>query len=132
MYGEGVRATLEGAGGIDVVALARTAAAGLEAVRALQPEVAVVDIGLPDASGLSVVAALQGTCRVLVLTSSDDDATVFAALRAGAIALRTPRAWRAVPRWRTSDRATPRPSRRRQHPLPLHGPRPCMGQGGAR
>ena len=53
-------------------------------MRALQPEVAVVDIGLPDASGLSVVAALQGTCRVLVLTSSDDDATVFAALRAGA------------------------------------------------
>jgi DNA-binding NarL/FixJ family response regulator len=84
MYGEGVRATLEGAGDIDVVALARTAAAGLEAVRALQPEVAVVDIGLPDASGLSVVAALQGTCRVLELTSSDDDATVFAALRAGA------------------------------------------------
>jgi DNA-binding NarL/FixJ family response regulator len=85
MYGEGVRATLEGAGGIAVVALARTAAEGLEAVRLLQPDVAVVDIGLPDASGLSVVAALRDLCRVLVLTSSDDDATVFAALRSGAI-----------------------------------------------
>jgi DNA-binding NarL/FixJ family response regulator len=46
--------------------------------------VAVVDFGLPDSSGLSVVAELHATCRILVLTSSDDDATVFAALRAGA------------------------------------------------
>jgi DNA-binding NarL/FixJ family response regulator len=84
MYGEGLRATLEGTTSIDVVALATTAAQGLEAARALQPDVAVVDIGLPDASGLSVVAELQASCRILVLTSSDDDATVFAALRAGA------------------------------------------------
>lgn len=84
MYGEGLRATLEGAGSIEVVALTRTAAAGLEAARAHQPDVAVVDIGLPDASGLSVVAELHPSCRVLVLTSADDDATVFAALRAGA------------------------------------------------
>lgn len=84
MYGAGVRATLEGTGEIEVVALAATAGAGLAAARAHHPDVAVVDIGLPDASGLSVVAELQGTCRVLVLTSSDDDATLFAALHAGA------------------------------------------------
>lgn len=84
MYGEGLRATLEGTGSIDVIALVRTAAEGIAAGREDPPDVAVVDIGLPDASGLSVVAELHPTSRVLVLTSSDDDATVFAALRAGA------------------------------------------------
>lgn len=84
MYGEGLRATLEGTGTMEVVALAGTAAAGIDAAAQLEPDVAVVDIGLPDASGLSVVAEVHDRCRVLVLTSSDDDATVFAALRAGA------------------------------------------------
>jgi DNA-binding NarL/FixJ family response regulator len=86
MYGEGLRATLEGSGEMVVVGLEASAAAGIAAAETLAPDVAVVDLGLPDASGLSVVAKLAAFdwCRVLVLTSADDDGSVFGALQAGA------------------------------------------------
>lgn len=87
MYGEGLRATLDGDPGLSVVALATTAAEGAAAARDLVPDVLVVDLGLPDGSGLSVVteaARTSPSSGVLVLTSYDDDQHVYAALRAGA------------------------------------------------
>lgn len=84
MYGEGLRATLDGDPDLDVVGLVTTAAEGSAAAATLQPDIVVVDLGLPDASGLTVVAAVAGTIPVLVLTSHDDDHHVYAALRAGA------------------------------------------------
>lgn len=87
MYGEGLRASLSADPEISVTGLARTAAEGSAAVRADAPDVLVVDLGLPDASGLTLVGqvvAEQPDVGVLVLTSYDDDAHVYAALRAGA------------------------------------------------
>lgn len=51
------------------------------------PALAVVDLGLPDGSGMKVIAALQQRlpdCQVVVSTVFDDDAHLFGALRAGA------------------------------------------------
>lgn len=87
MYGEGLQATLESDPELTVVGLSQTAADGERAVRDLVPDVLVVDLGLPDASGMTLVAtviAAQPSVRVLVLTSYDDDGHVYAALRAGA------------------------------------------------
>ncbi len=87
MYGEGLRATLESDPRITVTDLASTAAAGAAAIREQAPDVVVVDLGLPDASGLTLVnqvVAEQPATGVLVLTSYDDDGHVYAALRAGA------------------------------------------------
>ena len=83
MYGEGLRATLSADASLDVVGLARTAAEGTALAQELAPDVVVVDLGLPDASGLTLIGELSGP-KVLVLTSYDDDNHVYAALRAGA------------------------------------------------
>lgn len=51
------------------------------------PALAVVDLGLPDGSGMKVIEALHKRlpdCQVVVSTVFDDDAHLFGALRAGA------------------------------------------------
>ncbi|MBX3727215.1 MAG: response regulator transcription factor [Xanthomonadales bacterium] len=51
------------------------------------PDLALVDLGLPDGSGIEVIAALRGagaTTVCVVATVFDDDAHLFPALRAGA------------------------------------------------
>lgn len=87
MFRAGVTATLGLAGDVTVVAAASTAAQGWKDISEHQPEVAIIDLHLPDASGLNLVertSAELPQCRVLVLTSDDDDDSVHAALRAGA------------------------------------------------
>jgi DNA-binding response OmpR family regulator len=62
--------------GLRVAATAETAAAGLAAAHAVKPDAALVDVGLPDRSGIDLgreLAALSWGPRV-VLTSTDHDA----------------------------------------------------------
>jgi DNA-binding NarL/FixJ family response regulator len=66
------------------------AATGREAVRAAvvdSPDVLIMDLGMPDMDGFAATAEIVRVApqvAVLVLTMSDDDDTVFAAMRAGA------------------------------------------------
>lgn len=53
------RAVLEG-DGFTVVGEAATAAAAIDAAAALQPAIVVLDVGLPDASGLDIVERIRG------------------------------------------------------------------------
>ena len=67
----------------------RTAASGTEALRAaadFRPDVVVLDLGLPDMSGIDVLAGLRGwsSVPVLVLSARTDAADKVAALDAGA------------------------------------------------
>jgi DNA-binding NarL/FixJ family response regulator len=84
---DGLAALLASVPGIDVVA---TAGTGREAVRAVvtqRPDVAVLDIQMPELDGVGATGELARTApevAVLVLTMFDDDDSVFAALRAGA------------------------------------------------
>lgn len=72
------------------MAVATVSATGREAVRAAAehtPDVAVLDINMPDGDGLWVTARIRAAglpTRVLMLTMYDDDENVLAALRAGA------------------------------------------------
>ncbi|MDZ4693846.1 MAG: response regulator transcription factor [Deltaproteobacteria bacterium] len=62
-------------------------AEALSAVRALRPDVLLLDIHLPDMSGLEVLRRLRATHdapATLVLTSSDSDHTIRQALALGA------------------------------------------------
>jgi DNA-binding NarL/FixJ family response regulator len=73
----------------DLTVLAVTTT-GREAVQAAiehQPDVAVLDLNMPDGDGLWVCGQLRtagSTSRALILTMYDDDENVLAALRAGA------------------------------------------------
>lgn len=83
----GLRELLEGAGGLQVVGEAATAAEAVARIPALRPDVAILDARLPDGSGIEVcreVRAREPHTRALVLTSYDDDDSLFAAIMAGA------------------------------------------------
>jgi response regulator of citrate/malate metabolism len=72
-----------------VVALAHTAAAALDAVVKHRPDLVLLDIYLPDASGLEVLQRLrrhgEHNPDVLLLTAARDMPTVRRAMRTGAL-----------------------------------------------
>jgi DNA-binding NarL/FixJ family response regulator len=85
---EALRALLETESEIEIVGEAATCAEALDAVDRLKPTVAVIDIGLPDRSGIELAAELKArksTTRVLMFTAHATKEHVRAALRAGAL-----------------------------------------------
>jgi DNA-binding NarL/FixJ family response regulator len=70
----------------EVVAMCGTAAEGLRAVAAHNPDVLLLDLALPDESGLSVLRRLDPTRppAVVVLTASQDEGELLDAARLGA------------------------------------------------
>jgi DNA-binding NarL/FixJ family response regulator len=83
----GIRQFLEHAGDIQVVAEAGDGDAARTLITQHRPDVAVLDIQMPKASGIEVTRWLRATYRdvgVLVLTAYDDDPYVLAVLQAGA------------------------------------------------
>lgn len=84
---KGIRDFLDDDGGIEVLAEAGDGQKVKELVAALQPDVAILDIRMPGATGIEVTRWIreQGLpVRVLILSAYDDDAFVVAALQAGA------------------------------------------------
>ncbi len=73
--------------GIRVVATAADGAQAVAAIAAHDPDIVLMDLSMPGMSGLEAtrqVVAEHPATAVVVLTMSDDDDSVFAALRAGA------------------------------------------------
>lgn len=86
---QGLRRHFERDGGFEVVGEATTADEGERLVRALQPEVVILDLGLPDRSGLEVARSLRKdnpTLGIVILTMYAGDEQVMGALEAGASA----------------------------------------------
>jgi DNA-binding NarL/FixJ family response regulator len=87
MFREGVRFTLGREPDLRVVGEAATGTEALRLAEELDPDVVVMDLAMPEVGGLEATRRLAergARCRVLVLTMSEDDESVFAALRAGA------------------------------------------------
>jgi NarL family two-component system response regulator LiaR len=84
----GLEALIETEGDMEVVG---TAADGVEAVEravGLRPDVILLDMKMPHMGGVEAIRAIKGQmpeARVLVLTSFNDDETVFGAIQAGAL-----------------------------------------------
>jgi len=73
--------------GIECVAVYPDGAAALEEIPANPPEVALVDINMPGMTGIEFITRIRVVCPSLicvVLTTFDDDSSVFDALKAGA------------------------------------------------
>lgn len=87
MFREGLRFTLDRSPGLSVVGEAGDGRAALDLVTRLDPDVVLMDLAMPELDGLAATAELSRThsrASVLVLTMTDADAAVFAAMRAGA------------------------------------------------
>jgi DNA-binding NarL/FixJ family response regulator len=85
----GFRMLLESAGDIRVVAEAADGGAAVALAREHTPDVVLMDINMPEVDGVTatrLIASDPGlrAAKVVVLTTFDDEETVFAALRAGA------------------------------------------------
>ena len=83
----GLRRILEAEDGLEVVGEAGTAAEATALAHAERPDVFVMDLGLPDASGITATAEVRTASpatRVLVLTVHDDVAYLRRAFEAGA------------------------------------------------
>ena len=73
--------------GFEVVGEATTAAEAVERIPAMQPDVAVLDVRLPDGDGVEVCREILSLCpetRCLIVTSFADEEALFASIMAGA------------------------------------------------
>jgi DNA-binding NarL/FixJ family response regulator len=78
----GIRAVLESAGDIEVVAVAENGRQAVEAAARHDVDVALLDITMPVLDGLSAAARMAGP-RVVMLTAFGDEANVRQALQQG-------------------------------------------------
>lgn len=85
---QGLEAVLGSAADVAVVGQAADGRSALEVVAEAQPDVVLMDLQLPELSGLEAtreILAARPEVAVLVLTMFEDDATVHAAIAAGAV-----------------------------------------------
>ena len=84
---QGIRSLLSNYAEFEIVAEADNGTDAFSQFRQLIPDITLLDIRMPDESGLDVlnqIRALQSDAKVLMLTSFDDGEYVLTALRAGA------------------------------------------------
>jgi DNA-binding NarL/FixJ family response regulator len=88
----GLRAALQKLDSIEVIGDAKDAVSGLKLLLSTQPDIAIVDVGLPDMSGIeltqhffnSMDAQQTPQTKILIMTMQDSEDTVLAAFAAGA------------------------------------------------
>lgn len=83
----GLSALLGSLNGIEIVGVAENGRDAVDKVLANRPDVAIVDLRMPDMDGFEAtreIIRVAPDVAVLVLTMFDDDASVFTAMRAGA------------------------------------------------
>ena len=84
---EGTRRILEATNTVSVVAEAADGGQAVEVVDRFEPDVAIIDIGMPGINGIEATRRIKRAhprVGVLVLSMHDDDQFIFAVLEAGA------------------------------------------------
>jgi DNA-binding NarL/FixJ family response regulator len=87
LFRQGLQSLLSREVGLDIVGVAASCREALDQVLALQPDVILLAIGLPDGSGLNAlrdIVAHRPESNVVILTTQDSDEYLFEALRSGA------------------------------------------------
>jgi DNA-binding NarL/FixJ family response regulator len=84
---EGLRGLIDRQAGMSVVGEAGTVAESIEAATRSKPDVVIMDVRLPDGSGVEACRSIRDAnpaIKVIMLTSYADDEALFASIIAGA------------------------------------------------
>lgn len=84
---EGLRAYLDAQPGIDIVGEAGDGREAVERIAEILPDVAIIDIGMPEINGIEATEIVSELCpdtRVVILSMYSTEEYVFRALQAGA------------------------------------------------
>jgi DNA-binding NarL/FixJ family response regulator len=84
---EGIAAVIEGQPDMTLVAEATTGREGVEFFRTHRPDVALMDLRMPDMNGIDAIRAIRAefpAARIVVLTTYAGDVQALGALKAGA------------------------------------------------
>ena len=87
MLREGITAAIARQRDMELVGEASNGAEAVRAFRRLQPDVTLMDLRMPDMSGVAAIAAIRGDfpqARIIVLTMYKGDVQALRALKAGA------------------------------------------------
>lgn len=87
MFRQGIVALLEAEEGIDVVGEAQNGARAIELSQELNPDVAVIDIAMPEVNGLIATRAMSRVCpdvKVLILSMHLNETYIAEAMKSGA------------------------------------------------
>lgn len=87
-YAHGLASLLKVLGGIDVVAITHDAEMGVECAAEYLPDVVLMDIRLPEGSGIEATRRIRAKCpevKVAILTASNEPSDVADAMTAGAV-----------------------------------------------
>lgn len=89
-FRRGLELMLDGIDDVEIVGQAATGVQAVQLAEQLAPDVILMDLRMPDLDGIEATRRLSRgratpTPAVLVLTMFDDDDSVFAAMRAGAL-----------------------------------------------
>ncbi|WP_443059062.1 response regulator transcription factor [Streptomyces sp. NBC_00388] len=83
-----LRVIIDAEPGLTVVGEAATGAEALSAVRELRPDVVLMDVRMPQTDGIrateQILATMDEPPRIVVVTTFENDSSVYDALRAGA------------------------------------------------
>jgi DNA-binding NarL/FixJ family response regulator len=88
LFREGLRSLLATQSGVEVIGEAGDGEAALRLVSELHPDLVLMDVRMPNLDGVAATRRIQQAhpeCRVILLTTFDDDEYVFEGLRAGAV-----------------------------------------------
>jgi len=86
LFRDSLRSLLE-AHGLTVAGEAKNGREAVELTRRLKPDIVLMDLSMPEMDGLSatrLISAELPDVKVVVLTASDEDATLFEAIKSGA------------------------------------------------
>jgi DNA-binding NarL/FixJ family response regulator len=89
LFRSGIRYLIETRDDMILVGMASTGAEGIQLARTHRPDMILMDLRLPDMSGITATAAIREEhpgCRILMLTTFEGDVEVQRALAAGASA----------------------------------------------